>query len=218
MRPMDREFIEQHDIAQRYLHGRLTPEEAEEFEVYLMDNPEMVEEFELDSLFKTYASSRSFAKNSVAWLSNKKHWLSGFVSSALTFVACAFMFVTLTPTEINNSPAYWAQVIYLESKRGDSVGQAFDIQLPANQGALAIVFAPEQTAFSSFDVILADEQSRPIHQFKGVKRSNLDELTLVVPQSSVKPGEYQLVINPEGQLSASYKQIISLNVRGTGGQ
>jgi hypothetical protein len=52
MKPMDQDYIEKHDIAQRYLQGRLTPEESEAYECYLMEHPDAVEILELDIALK----------------------------------------------------------------------------------------------------------------------------------------------------------------------
>ncbi len=51
MKPMDKGYIEQHDIAQKYLLGKLSLNELEAFEVYLMDNPDAIEELHLDTIF-----------------------------------------------------------------------------------------------------------------------------------------------------------------------
>ncbi len=44
---MDRKYIEENEIEIKYLRNQLTPEQLEEFEVYLMENPEAIEGLEL---------------------------------------------------------------------------------------------------------------------------------------------------------------------------
>ncbi|MFQ3244254.1 MAG: hypothetical protein ACI9SP_000881 [Arenicella sp.] len=47
---MDKRYIEENEIEIKYLRNQLNPEELEEFEVYLMENPEMVESLRLSQL------------------------------------------------------------------------------------------------------------------------------------------------------------------------
>ncbi|MFT6403170.1 MAG: hypothetical protein ACJA2D_002495 [Pseudohongiellaceae bacterium] len=48
---MDKRYIEENEIEVKYLRNQLDPDELEEFEVYLMENPEMVDELKLDEVF-----------------------------------------------------------------------------------------------------------------------------------------------------------------------
>ncbi len=48
---MDKNYIEENEIEIKYLRNQLTPEELDGFEVYLMENPDMVEQLELHQAF-----------------------------------------------------------------------------------------------------------------------------------------------------------------------
>ena len=50
---MDRDYIEQHDILDRYRRNQLTPEMRIEFEEYILDKPDLIEQLELDMLFES---------------------------------------------------------------------------------------------------------------------------------------------------------------------
>ena len=54
---MDKQYIDDNDIGIKYLRKQLTPQETEEFEIYLMEHPEMVEALELDSLLDSSVAS-----------------------------------------------------------------------------------------------------------------------------------------------------------------
>ena len=43
---MDRQYIDDHQIVERYLQGRLAADERERFEQYYLEHPEMVDELE----------------------------------------------------------------------------------------------------------------------------------------------------------------------------
>ena len=47
---MDRAYVEQHDIVERYRLGQLTPSEMADFEAMLLDDPAILDELELDFL------------------------------------------------------------------------------------------------------------------------------------------------------------------------
>lgn len=51
---MDDEYIIQNDIVKRYLHNKLTPEETVEFEEYMLNKPELLEQLELDSVMQEH--------------------------------------------------------------------------------------------------------------------------------------------------------------------
>ncbi len=47
---MDKKYIQENEIDIKYLRGQLADDELEQFEVYLMENPEYLESLEIDSL------------------------------------------------------------------------------------------------------------------------------------------------------------------------
>ena len=47
---MNMKDIEENAIAQKYASGQLTPQETEAFELYLLENPQFVEQLELDAV------------------------------------------------------------------------------------------------------------------------------------------------------------------------
>lgn len=47
---MDKKYIKENEIEIKYLRNQLTDDELEEFEVYLMDHPEVVDQLKLDSV------------------------------------------------------------------------------------------------------------------------------------------------------------------------
>jgi len=47
---MDKRYIDEHDIGRKYLNNQLSVDDTEAFEIYLIDNPDMVEQLELDHI------------------------------------------------------------------------------------------------------------------------------------------------------------------------
>jgi hypothetical protein len=56
---MDKRYIEENEIEVKYLRNQLDPDELEEFEVYLMENPEMVDHIELDQIISSSLKDES---------------------------------------------------------------------------------------------------------------------------------------------------------------
>lgn len=96
---MDQNYIEQNDIARKYMQGRLTPEEAADFEVYLMDKPELVEEMELDGLLDKHLEQTSSVKEKrTGFLFS---WLSAGVLRYASVVVVAFGLGVLVNSQIS---------------------------------------------------------------------------------------------------------------------
>jgi len=47
---MDKRYIDENDIGRKYLNNQLSVDDTEAFEIYLIDNPDMVEQLELDQI------------------------------------------------------------------------------------------------------------------------------------------------------------------------
>ena len=52
---MDKDYIEEQDIAGKYLRGELTAEEIESFELVFMEDPGLLQRLELDAAFYRHA-------------------------------------------------------------------------------------------------------------------------------------------------------------------
>ena len=102
---MDKKYIEQHSIDIKYLRNQLTPEENEEFEVYLLEHPDMLEQLELDNALMKAMPEVSIKQQSTSG-SSLLSWISlkSFASGALASAAVmTFAIIGLEQASVTQS-------------------------------------------------------------------------------------------------------------------
>ena len=94
------EDMQFNEVSQRYLKGLLTPEESIDFENYILDKPELIEQLEMDSvLYKTMSHVKT--------KSQKNFFLKGF--SRFLIPASGFAVFALVGFSV------WVNFVQLES-------------------------------------------------------------------------------------------------------
>ena len=93
---MDRNYIEANHIIERYLAGQLTAEQAEEFEVYCLENPEMADDLEYARALKEELTTTSQNKASNAGASKPFGWLTYLAGATAVLVTGIALLVAST--------------------------------------------------------------------------------------------------------------------------
>ncbi|WDE11984.1 hypothetical protein [Thalassomonas haliotis] len=125
---MDSKYIKEKNIISRYLRGGLTPEETIEFEEYLIDKPELIEQLEIDNqLMKTLPEvNYSAAKTQTSIFD---FLMTPLRASFATGFSClmGFYLFTLYDGSISAPPqglvAKQSQVVFLDTLRGAGSSQ-----------------------------------------------------------------------------------------------
>ncbi len=116
---MDKKYVEENEIEIKYLRNQLTPEELEEFEVYLMENPEMLESVKLDSVIELALNERSTKGLDVVKSKNDMFmsWLKlpALKGPAFFLVGAFIMGMFLNNIEPNSQVT---RIAYLSESRG----------------------------------------------------------------------------------------------------
>jgi hypothetical protein len=183
MKPIDRTYIDEHDIAQRYLHGGLTPEESEEFEVYILENPEILEELELSEAMKKFMPKPDSETQGFKYLQSKL-WSILFPATvlAVAFSALAFM---LIPSLQFEAPRSYGQteIVYLSSMRS---GDTSTYTVDGTTEQLVLVLNAQQDGSTLFDVE-ATFADRTV--FSGaIQQDASGDLIVALPLSEIKGG------------------------------
>lgn len=199
MKPMDREFIEQHDIAQRYLHGRLTPEEAEEFEVYLMDNPEMVEELEFSVFFNKTLCSQPLNQPqqvSLPWFS-----LNRLVPTlGLTIAGCFLLFLVL-PQVVMHDPVLDEtqdnvkgrnQVVYLDVLRTQEGDKEIVIGRDTSQLVMFITPRPDVQGPFNVNIIGTNSGTQITDNLTALLDKTIGDIIITVPTDHFINDTYEI--------------------------
>ena len=192
---MDKQYIEENEIEIKYLRSQLTPDEVEEFEVYLMENPDSVEAVALEGLLVDHVGSHSIDdtindSSFFSWALPFKAVLASLVPILVVALAINGAFVSNADLNVyairgqqTNLPSYnlsWAEQ-YLGFKSELSVHVFVD---PQGQFLKASVeyFEPDR------------EQYKAVETLSVIELTEEGEISIALPFTKLKPGDYRVVV------------------------
>jgi hypothetical protein len=192
MKPMDQQYIEKHDIAHRYLHGRLTPEETQEFEVYLMDNPEMVEVLEVDQLLTVELEQTDLQPVSQSKKFSLLNMLFGSPSGAslVTFGCCALLFVLLpqTTTLVGTDLSQPTDLVSLSETRSGSGSIDAVISLSENTSTVILIIQTKYSENGIYNVTVRGQTSDSLITNGQFNANSKGELFVPLDMHKMHPG------------------------------
>ncbi|WDD99203.1 hypothetical protein [Thalassomonas actiniarum] len=140
---MDSKYIKDKNVIARYLRGGLTPEESMEFEEYLIDKPELIEQLEIDNQLMKVLPEVDYSKH------ESKTSLLDFLMTPLrasfaTGVSCLLAVYLFTlykggiPAPPDGLVAKQSQVVFLDTFRGSANEQQVSRTIPLSAGTNSI--------------------------------------------------------------------------------
>lgn len=120
---MDRNYIDQNGIYLKYLRDELSDAELEEFEIYMLDNPEIIEELKLEEVMDTGLKTADWTVAQGTSKSRFKQilslifvdpWPRAFTAFFIGGIA-TYLFLPFSP---NGPSANSVQLVYLSQYRG----------------------------------------------------------------------------------------------------
>jgi hypothetical protein len=199
MKPLDSDYVEQHDIAQQYLQGTLTPLESEAFEVYLMDHPEQIEALEIDKVFmdnaeviKTSDKHNEGLKESF-WQRLLVRPFTIGVGTALTCVMCFTLVLQLglLPVREADIGSGAAKLVYLEAKRSSQLNGPEVIHLDTREKVLILAVSISGSLEREYHVNIKRADGDTVFKFTGIG-NEYGDVVVSVPTESLSTGVYEL--------------------------
>ncbi len=195
MMDMNQAYIEQFDVIQRYLHGKLTAQELEAFEHYILLHPEILEELELSDLMTQGLAMAPSAQQ--APKTGKGSWKTlmqgvfGVATGAFaTWLVMGPMSVgTLTDRMV--SPA----IVYVEPVRGVLGQDVETTQLSRDAMQHILVLDVSGHSVDHFLVELSDQNGKPVKQWKGLATNDRGELVIQLDVSELPDSHYDLSVS-----------------------
>lgn len=199
---MDRKYIDQNQIGIKYLRGTLSPEQVEAFEIYMLENPDIIDELQLDEMLSTTLAndgSGSAAKFDQAAGSYQTAWWAKWLGIGPIPIVTSFLLgglVTgLLGFSITDHRA--AQVAYLYASRSVDSNEPVPVfDIAAQSGG----------AWVNENLVLVIDS--------GYQPSTSAEVTLFKlaesdDQAPIKVGEFELLANASGEILVTlpYKQL-----------
>lgn len=191
--------FEQAEFHQRYLQQKLKDSERMEFELYLLDHPELVDKLEIDQLFRQTlvdAVNKNRAESGVLQWIRTYCWSTPLRASACTLAACALSFAVW---QSGSAPGglVSSQVEYLETVRSSaSTLPVFVLRKDSDVMALMV-----QTYFAQPDAtywvrVTAKASARLVLEYQ-VKGNEQGELLVALTRDQVHAGEYSVEVSDE---------------------
>lgn len=188
---MDNQYIEDNEIGIKYLRNQLTPEEVEGFEVYLMENPEVVEDLESMRVLNEYVLEQGSSISKFLSLRD------GLFLSAGAF--CSLFLVLFLQYPSADIKQYGADVVYLSSSNSLYRGSSENENLVAtkssqNLGSLVLVLETThiQSKFEQLVLSHVENETDVLRISENLASNELGELVLVVPRKLLGQGTYKI--------------------------
>ena len=201
---MDKQYIQDNEVEIEYLRNQLTPDEVEEFEVYLMENPEMVESLELIDILREKGSfDENLAEKPTSFVSklfNTSFLRPGFIFANLAFFTLgAFLFGGFLNPITTNQSAQIQRLEHVSSVRGaneNTIAPTVELTEKSFQSAkdefILVMTAPSDD--TAFNIELLGEGSKVIEKFSEFRVNANGDIVLSLEAKSYPPGGYRVQI------------------------
>lgn len=208
MIPMDRDYIDRHDVTHRYVHGGLSAEEMAEFEVFLMDHPDVLEQVQLEQVMRTGLRTQQQEKPS-AFSGRLGKWMWSWPTAvATTFVVFMASYLALSPKELApNMP-----VMYVHEYRSANLENLNAVVLDEiHHSHVLLVLQPGNMQASQFQLsIISEVSGAPLITQQNVSISPTGDITVPVAVNNITRGRYQVVLVPIGSDQAAEEFVINV--------
>ena len=208
----DKRQIEQ--TKRLYIQGKLTPEEAEEFEVYFLDKPELVEQIELEMALQQHMPAVSLApiKDDVKEQSEQmdninSRWLTKalqpMLASAATFIICLVSFSWYWQgSEQGQTPEFTGSgkvnLVYVAPVRSGVTSPEASLSLTDSDEQVTIVLQPSNTVATEFDISMISPNGKVMREFSQVSMQGMGDLVIAVPMAQFNQGDWIFEIKAIG--------------------
>lgn len=220
---MDRTYIEQHLLVDRYIQGKLEGSEQDAFEERLVWDKTLVEEVELAERLRSGLKEMSVAKDEVVAAPEFDFFaaVSGFFAVPQFAAAAAFLLaVALTITVVTSpvvdlgdrseSRALQTDIVPLFVTRSDDL-----LSIAVNPDAWTVLLVDVVGDYPTYRVTVRRDEpgSEPVWSQDGILPTYPESLAIGMPGSALAAGRYVLTI--EGALApdtgdTSYERVQSI--------
>ena len=205
MLKMEKTYIDEHQIDQKYLRGQLTPEESAAFENYLMENETLVDQLELDTLMIQAMPQAVQPQDKTA--STQRWWAfiaTPMRASLATFVVCLLVFpfgykTLFDAGEPGDQVIANIPMVYLAPVRGGDITPSALIQLKSTDRYFELSVEVGDRSATHYQNDIFDrkngKQMLMPHQYEVMSSR---EIRLMLPSGGYPSGDYQVLAEPIG--------------------
>ncbi len=194
---MDKKYVEENEIEIKYLRNQLTPEELEEFEVYLMENPEMVESLELHDYLSDAIINDEFGVSEKP--RNWKELLFSLPFERLVFFTFGALVMT---TLLYKTPTSQPKTVYFSQTRSSNT--ALEFRFPESSYSFwnsdQIIITVEISSLKSSGYKLTifelhDDRENVVSNLDNLNIDAFGNLTVLLEVGDYPPGKYRMLVS-----------------------
>lgn len=212
MNSLTKEEVVQQDLAHKYLHGRLSEEQTASFELLLMENPDMVEQLQIDRLLQAHVKQLEAKRPSIreVWHQIMDKPIYYACTFALAFVLGVYISPALTTDEKSGLQGN-IEIAYVSSLRGDSNSPDTVVSLNDEVDTLLLVLQPStQQKLDYLVTVTAQEKQLKLIEGATYSTNDFGEIMLPMGKSRLNPGLIKIDFAPIGQPSLQESLVVKL--------
>lgn len=206
---MDKKIIDDNDIERRYLQGKLTPEELEQFETYLMTHPDLVTQLELDSvMYRIMPQIEDMPKPLDFWrfLDMPLRKVFAPIAASMIIVPVVVLALFDRPNIPNIQPVFLTNETYRTTDA--SFSNVSTLLFHEEDEVILLLLYPENELADDFNVGLRGSSGDVELTFIGLSRGGSGYVSVQLPASVVTEGEYLLEITPNSSVVGNSDRIV----------
>ena len=203
------EKISEQNLGIRYLQGELTEEQQVEFENFLMENPEYINELEMLKVFSENLAEAN-QPNAQTTVNRKLSIFQIFGGIAFGAIASIMLYLGM---DTNTTAFEVSEVYYLETMRSSGQGSAV-IKLPESSKYILITVPlnPDQSGEINVELINSTSEELVL-ALKNLNANSMGEIAFSIQGRILKVGEYELNIIDENNPFGSNSNVLELIVK-----
>ncbi len=197
---MDREYISQHNVVERYLSGRLTEEELAAFEERCLWDPETLDELEVAEKLREGLREVGAERSATATRGPVARWL---LSPQWAAAASVMLVVSLGTTgglllsqsrSPDDTALATARVYSIEMMRGGGSPSTVVRVSPADRWVVLLVY-PDMSRHERFRAsLLRAGEHDPVWEASDIPAGTAESLAVSVQAALLAPGDYRLQV------------------------
>ncbi|GEM_PF-5852882 len=206
MKYSTRDVIEQ-QINIKYLQGKLTQEQTEAFEVFLMEHPDALEDLSLDNILNENVED---AFVNIEKSSKQKVFLAGwwqYGAGIITGAIAMILIFNLTFITKQGMPA--DQTFVLDNVRSGEQNQNQLVLDVNSRNILLFLSAPPDYQPPLSIQILNKESDRLVFDFRNVPADEIGDIALILNTETLKMTSYRAIVRDQIDQTASYHFALS---------
>lgn len=197
-----------------YIQGKLTPEEVVEFEQYFLDEPELVEQIELEMALKQHlpdveldAAIAKHQPKKVSWLAKimdslRQPIAASMAASVATAIICAVSFSwywqgkQATPDFTGSGKV---NLVYVSPMRSGVLDEQATLSMARGDEQVTLVLQPSDTTASTFNIKMLGPKGKVVQAFNQIDVQGMGDLIIALPMQQLNEGTWTFEIRAVGQ-------------------